>query len=176
MIDETNRRNFERFQNINRHENIFFFRSKNIVHNFLERNDDTFMTFSEISITIDDKFSNLISFLQSRFAINNSEFQNQIARNDNDIVFRSFENYINDFDVENDFKNRIQNSNNEQFIRKNRSRLTIFIVANIQQFISFQFKTIKKFKHRDANRRFILNCQNEKKKIVKITFILRIIN
>ena len=176
MTDETNRRDFERFQNINRREDTFFSRSKNTAHNFFERNDDTFMTFSKISITIDDKFSNLVSFLQSKLAINNSEFQSQIARDDNDIVSRSFENHINDFDVENDFKSRIQNSNNEQSIKENRSRLTTFIVANIQQSTSFQFKTVRKSRHRVANRRFILNCQNEKIENVKITFIFKIIN
>ena len=51
---------FSKYQSTRRY---FFSRSKNIAHNFFERNDDTFMTFSKISITIDDKFSNLISFL-----------------------------------------------------------------------------------------------------------------
>ena len=62
---------------------------------------------------------------------------------------------------------------NERFIR--RSSLTTFN-NDIQQFTFFQFKTARLFKHRDVERRFILNCRNENVKDVETTEIPRIIN
>lgn len=49
-------------------------------------------------------------------------------------------------------------------------------VNEIQQFTLFQLKNIKKFKHKNVNKRFILKYENEKIKNEKSIFIFKIIN
>ena len=178
MIDEITRRDSERLQSTNRREVAFFSRSRSAAHISFERNDDTFLTMmsSKTSTTTGDRLSNLASLLQTRSSVNNPESQSQIVKDDNNNAFQSLESHINDSDAEDDLRSRIQNSNNEQSIRENRARLITFNVFDTQQSTSSQFKTVRKSRHRDANRRFILNCQDEKIEDVKITLILKIIN
>ena len=173
MIDEITRRDRERSQSINRFE--VFLQSRSLAS--LDRNDDIFtsMTSFNLFAIVDDKLSNLTSMFQFK----QFEFQSQTVFDDNNIISQSHSNVfslksnINDFDVKNDLKDHIQKFDNDRFIR--RSRLTTFD-DDIQQFTSFQFKTARKFRHRNVEKRFILNCQNENVKDVETTEILRIIN
>ena len=173
MTDETTRRDRERSQSINRLED--FLQSRLLTS--LDRNDDIFtsMTSFNLFAVADDRLSNLALMLQ----LKQSESQSQTVFDDNNIISqshidaRSLKSNINDSDVKNDLKDHIQDSDNERSTR--RSRLTTSD-DNTQQSTSSQFKTVRKFRHRDAERRFILNCQNENVKDVETTETLKIIN
>lgn len=128
-----------------------------------------------------DRLSNLASLLQSKPA-NNSESQSQIVLDDSNttprlpIVSQSLENHINDSDVKSDLKHRIQDSDNERPSREGRTRLTTSNDNETQQPTPPQSKITRKSRHRDANRRFTLDCQDEKVEGVGATLIFRITN
>ena len=173
MTDETIRRDRERSQSINRSED--FLQSRFLAS--LDRNDDIFTSMASLNLSAaaDDRLSNLASMLQFK----QSESQSQTVFDDNNIISqshigaRSLESNINDSDVKSDLKDHIQDSDNERSIR--RSRLTTSD-DDTQQPTPSQFKTARKFRHRDAERRFTLDCQNEDVKDVETTETFRIIN
>lgn len=183
MADETIRRGSERSSSINRRGSTSSSRSRPIASNLLDRNDGTFTSMAPSGTPgiTSDRLSNLASLLQSKPA-NNSESQSQIVLDDSNttprlpIVSQSLENHINDSDVKSDLKHRIQDSDNERPSREGRTRLTKSNDNETQQPTPPQSKITRKSRHRDANRRFTLDCQDEKVEGVGATLIFRITN